>query len=118
MCLDPGPRAGVREGVGDRGGGCRPEWARSRQDRKSGERAGLVAALKGVALEVARDNVTIHNLLPERFDTERQIYMAKQAAVREAISYDEARAKQVESIAARRLGRPAEFGAVCAFLCS
>jgi 3-oxoacyl-[acyl-carrier protein] reductase len=84
----------------------------------AGARAGLVAALKGVALEVARDNVTIHNLLPERFDTERQIYMAKQAAVREAISYDEARAKQVESIAARRLGLPAEFGAVCAFLCS
>jgi len=84
----------------------------------AGARAGLVAALKGVALEVARDNVTIHNLLPERFDTERQIYMAKQAAVREAISYDEARAKQVESIAARRLGRPPEFGAVCAFLCS
>lgn len=84
----------------------------------AGARAGLTAALKGLSLEVARDNVTINNLLPERFDTERQIFMAKQAATRESISYDEARAKQVESIAAKRLGDPAEFGALCAFLCS
>jgi 3-oxoacyl-[acyl-carrier protein] reductase len=84
----------------------------------SGPRTGLVAALKGVALEVARDNVTIHNLLPERIDTERQVYMAHKTAEREGISFDEARAKQVESIAAKRLGLPSEFGAVCAFLCS
>lgn len=84
----------------------------------SGPRAGLVAALKGVALEVARDNVTIHNLLPERVDTDRQIYMAQRLAEREGITFEEARAKQVQSIAARRLGRPGEFGAVCAFLCS
>jgi 3-oxoacyl-[acyl-carrier protein] reductase len=84
----------------------------------AGARAGLVAALKGVALDVVRDNVTIHNLLPERFDTARQIYMAKQAAIRESIAYDEARARQVKSIAAGRLGVPSEFGAACAFLCS
>ena len=84
----------------------------------SGPRTGLVAAMKGVALEVAKDNVTIHNLLPERIDTDRQIYMAHRTAEREGISFDEARDKQVESIAAKRLGLPAEFGAVCAFLCS
>jgi 3-oxoacyl-[acyl-carrier protein] reductase len=28
------------------------------------------------------------------------------------------RARQIESIAARRLGDPREFGATCAFLCS
>jgi len=55
---------------------------------------------------------------PERFDTECQIFMAKQAASRENISYDEVRAKQVESIASKRLGDPKEFGATCAFLCS
>lgn len=84
----------------------------------SGARAGLVAALKGVALEVAADNVTIHNLLPERIDTDRQIFMARQQAAREGISFEEARARQVQSIAAKRLGLPAEFGAACAFLCS
>jgi 3-oxoacyl-[acyl-carrier protein] reductase len=84
----------------------------------SGARAGLVAAMKGVALEVAQDNVTIHNLLPERIDTDRQVFMAQQQMKREGISYEAARASQVQSIAARRLGLPSEFGATCAFLCS
>jgi 3-oxoacyl-[acyl-carrier protein] reductase len=84
----------------------------------SGARAGLTAAMKGLSLEVARDNVTINNLLPERFDTDRQHQMAKAAMARENISYEEARARQIESIAARRLGDPKEFGATCAFLCS
>ena len=38
----------------------------------SGARGGLTAAMKGLSLEIARDNVTINNLLPERFDTDRQ----------------------------------------------
>jgi len=84
----------------------------------SGARAGLTAAMKGLSLEVARDNVTINNLLPERFDTDRQHQMAKAAMARENISYEEARARQIESIAARRLGDPKEFGVTCAFLCS
>jgi 3-oxoacyl-[acyl-carrier protein] reductase len=84
----------------------------------SGARAGLTAAMKGLSLEVARYNVTINNLLPERFDTDRQHQMAKAAMARENISYEEARTRQIESIAARRLGDPREFGATCAFLCS
>jgi 3-oxoacyl-[acyl-carrier protein] reductase len=84
----------------------------------SAARAGLTAALKGLSLDVARHNVTINNLLPERFDTERQEQMARRVMQREGIDYREARARQIESIAARRLGDPAEFGASCAFLCS
>jgi 3-oxoacyl-[acyl-carrier protein] reductase len=84
----------------------------------SGARGGLTAAMKGLSLDVARHNVTINNLLPERFDTDRQHQMAKAAMARENISYEEARARQIESIAARRLGDPREFGATCAFLCS
>jgi 3-oxoacyl-[acyl-carrier protein] reductase len=81
-------------------------------------RAGLTAAQKGLSLEVARSNVTINNLLPERFDTARQEQMAEAAMRRENIAYEEARSRQIQSIAARRLGRPQEFGAMCAFLCS
>ncbi len=84
----------------------------------SGARAGLTAVLKGLSFDVARDNVTINNLLPERFDTDRQVQMANAAMKRENISYEEARKRQVDSIAARRLGDPREFGAACAFLCS
>jgi 3-oxoacyl-[acyl-carrier protein] reductase len=84
----------------------------------AGARAGLTAALKGLSLDVARHNVTINNLLPERFDTARQEQMAQSAMKRLSIGYEEARRLQVESIAAKRLGRPEELGAMCAFLCS
>lgn len=80
-------------------------------------RAGLMAAMKAISLDVARYNITINNMLPERMDTDRQHFMAQQAMKRENISYEVARQKQVESIAARRLGEPREFGAMCAFLC-
>ncbi len=83
----------------------------------SGVRTGLVAAMKGLALEVVRHNVTINNLLPERFDTQRQIDMAHVAMKRDGLTWEQARAGQVASIAAKRLGRPEEFGAACAFLC-
>jgi len=84
----------------------------------SAPRAGLTAAMKAVSLDVARYNITINNLLPERIDTDRQVFMAHAASKRENITFEQAREKQVESIAARRLGRPEEFGAACAFLCS
>lgn len=81
-------------------------------------RAGLTAAMKAISLDVARYNVTINNMLPERIDTDRQHYMAQQTAGRDNITYEEARRRQVESIAAGRLGEPREFGAMCAFMCS
>jgi 3-oxoacyl-[acyl-carrier protein] reductase len=84
----------------------------------AGARAGLTAALKGLSIELAPFNVTINNLLPERFDTDRQHRMAQATVKRENISYEEARHRQVQSIAAKRLGDPKEFGAACAFLCS
>lgn len=81
-------------------------------------RTGLTAACKALSREVAADNVTINNLLPERIDTDRQVYMARQRAASAGITYEEARAEMVESIAAGRMGRPEEFGAACAYLCS
>ena len=84
----------------------------------SGARAGLTAALKGLLLEVAQDNVTFNNLLPERFDTDRQVRMAQSLMAREGLTWDQARARQIESIPAKRLGKPSEFGSTCAFVCS
>lgn len=83
----------------------------------AGARAGLTAACKALSREVASDNVTINNLLPERVDTERQVYMAQRRAESSGMSYEEARAEMTASIAAGRLGRPEEFGRACAFLC-
>lgn len=83
----------------------------------AGARAGLTAACKALSREVAKDNITINNLLPERIDTERQMYMARQRAESSGMSFDDARAEIVASIAANRMGRPEEFGTACAFLC-
>ena len=81
-------------------------------------RSGLTAMCKGLSVEVARFNVTINNMLPERFDTDRQKYMAEMAMKIRGISREEARAEITESIAAKRMGEPSEFGDACAFLCS
>ena len=84
----------------------------------AGPRLGLTAVLKALSKEVVKDNVTINQLLPERFDTERQLYMANIQMSRRGISYEEARAEQEATINAGRLGRPEEFGDAFAFMCS
>jgi 3-oxoacyl-[acyl-carrier protein] reductase len=81
-------------------------------------RTALTAACKAISLDVAADNVTINNLLPERIDTPRQEFMAQKMIREQGITRDEARAQMARSIAARRLGTPEEFAAACAFLCS
>jgi 3-oxoacyl-[acyl-carrier protein] reductase len=81
-------------------------------------RTALTAACKALVPEVAADNVTINSLLPERFDTPRQQQMAKLAMTMKGITYEAARAEIANSIAAKRFGRPEEFGDACAYLCS
>jgi 3-oxoacyl-[acyl-carrier protein] reductase len=83
-----------------------------------GTRLGLAGILKGLSKEVVAHNVTVNQLLPERFDTGRQQQMAELVMKLRGITYDEARAEQVASISAGRLGRPEEFGDAFAFLCS
>jgi 3-oxoacyl-[acyl-carrier protein] reductase len=81
-------------------------------------RSALTAVCKGLSREVARDNVTINNLLPERIDTDRQRFMAGLQAAARGISIEQAYQDIAASIAANRLGTPEEFAAACAFLCS
>ena len=84
----------------------------------AGRARGLTAVCKGIARDVASDNVTINNLLPERIDTDRQRFMAERDMERNGISMEEARQRIAQTIAAGRMGRPEEFGATCAFVCS
>jgi len=84
----------------------------------TGARAGLTAFAKSLSLEVAVDNVTINNLLPERIDTDRQRFMAERMMKEQGITMEEARAQIAESIAAKRFGTTKEFGDACAYLCS
>ena len=81
-------------------------------------RAALTAISKAISTEAAADNVTINNLLPERRDTPRQQFMAERLMAAQHIDREEALRRIASTIAARRLGRPEEFGDACAFLCS
>jgi 3-oxoacyl-[acyl-carrier protein] reductase len=81
-------------------------------------RTALTAYSKALSLEVAPDNVTLNNLLPERIDTGRQQFMAKRLVESEGITMEAALQRFADSIAAKRLGLPHEFGDACAWLCS
>jgi 3-oxoacyl-[acyl-carrier protein] reductase len=84
----------------------------------NGARAGLTGFVAGIARTTVRHNVTINNLLPGPFDTDRiEVVLGAQARA-EGISLDEAKARRMKSNPAGRFGDPAEFGDMCAYLCS
>lgn len=84
----------------------------------NGARAGLTGFVAGLARDVAHHNVTVNNLLPGFFATDRLEktvnFMAGQAGVDPA-SFRE---QHIAAVPAHRYGTPPEFGAACAFLCS
>ena len=87
-------------------------------DLSSGARAGLTAFLAGVARTVAGNNVTVNNILPGAFDTDRLRGTLAKAAEQKGITLEEAAKARAAGIPAGRFGEPDEFGAACAFLCS
>ena len=75
----------------------------------NGARAGLTGFVGGLSRQVAAHNVTLNNVLPGLFDTDRlQTLYGNDQAVRE---------RAMGQIPARRFGDPAEFGDLAAFLC-
>ena len=87
-------------------------------DVSSAARAGLTAFLAGVAREIAHANVTINNILPGVFDTDRIKTSTSKVAEMQGISIEEATKRRLASVPAGRLGTPDEFGKLCAFLAS
>lgn len=88
------------------------------QGLSTAARTALTAVCKAISREVVIDNVTINNLLPERIDTGRQVFLTERQARIDGTSYDVARQKLADTIAAKRFGRTDEFGDLCAYLCS
>jgi 3-oxoacyl-[acyl-carrier protein] reductase len=84
----------------------------------NGARAGLTGFVAGLSRQVAAHNVTINNLLPGPFNTDRLRDNVAKSAAAAGISIDEAVAKRGASTPAGRVGTPEEFGAACAFLCA
>ena len=85
----------------------------------NGARSGLTGFVAGLARSpVAAQGVTINNLLPGAFDTDRLRSTVAGAASRRGVDIDTVLDERRRGIPARRLGNAQEFGAVCAFLCS
>jgi len=86
----------------------------------NGARSGLTGFVAGLARQsrLAAANVTINNLLPGWFETDRVRTTMQAAAAKSGQSVEAMMDKRRAGIPARRLGTPAEFGAFCAFICS
>ena len=86
----------------------------------NGARSGLTGFVAGLARnpQFASKGVTINNLLPGKFDTDRLASIYQATADKTSQSIDVIRADAAKQVPARRFGTPEEFGAICAFLCS
>lgn len=84
----------------------------------NGARSGLTGFVAGLARETIIHNVTINNLLPGDFETDRQRSYTQALAEAQGRSCEEMRKLRVSGNPAGRFGRPDEFGDYCAFLCS
>jgi 3-oxoacyl-[acyl-carrier protein] reductase len=85
----------------------------------NGARSGLSGFVAGVARSgLAGKGVTINNLLPGTFDTDRLNANFATVAKSTGKSAEEVKAARIAGQPAKRLGTPEEFGKTCAFLCS
>jgi 3-oxoacyl-[acyl-carrier protein] reductase len=81
-------------------------------------RSAVTGWARTLANEVARDGITVNNVLPGFTRTDRVEHLNAATAAREGIAVDEVLKRTEAQIPMRRLGDPREFGAIVAFLAS
>lgn len=81
-------------------------------------RVALTGAMATLAREAMAQGVTVNNILPGLMDTGALARVYRAQAAREGITEDEAKRRMTATIPARRLDAAADFGPMCAFLCS
>jgi 3-oxoacyl-[acyl-carrier protein] reductase len=84
----------------------------------NGARTGLTGFVAGISRKTVAHNVTINNLLPGMFDTDRLKSSSVAAAKMQNKPFDEVHAARMKSVPAGRFGNADEFGDACAYLCS
>ncbi|HEY1092710.1 MAG TPA: SDR family oxidoreductase [Burkholderiaceae bacterium] len=84
----------------------------------NGARSGLTGFVAGLARRTAQRNVTINNLLPGSFATDRLQATVQAAAAVSGRMFEAEQAEWQARSPAGRFGDPMEFGRACAFLCS
>ncbi len=81
-------------------------------------RSGLTGFVAGLARKTVRHNVTINNILPGQFMTDRLKTRLTVNAKEAGITLEQYLAKRSQVIPAGRFGDPNEFGELCAYVCS
>ena len=84
----------------------------------TGARSGLTGFVAGLARSTVARGVTINNLLPGAFDTDRLRVTMQGTAQKTGQSLDQVAEARRMLAPARRFGTAEEFGALCAFVCS
>jgi 3-oxoacyl-[acyl-carrier protein] reductase len=86
----------------------------------NGARTGLTGFVAGLARNpgIAGANVTVNNILPGAFDTDRFRGVLANQAKKSGKAVDELFAQRMKTIPAGRPGQSEEFGELCAFVCS
>ena len=84
----------------------------------NGARSGLTGFVAGLARQTVAHNVTINNLLPGPFATDRILQTAEKLSKDTGKTIDQVLDSRKEAIPAKRFGTTEEFGQACAFLCS
>ncbi|TAK88451.1 MAG: SDR family oxidoreductase [Betaproteobacteria bacterium] len=84
----------------------------------NGARTGLTGFVAGLSRSTVKHNVTINNLLPGPFDTDRLRSNFEFNAKKLGKTAEELTRARAEANPAKRFGTPAEFGDACAYLCS
>lgn len=81
-------------------------------------RAAVVTWGKSLATDVAKEGITVNNILTGYFDTERIAQLNQKKAEQMAISVEEVRQAMEQLVPIKRIGDPKEYGYLVAFLAS
>ncbi len=84
----------------------------------NGARAGLTGFIAGLSRTTVKANVTINNLLPGHFETDRLRENIRFQAEKLGKSFEDHLTGVKAANPSGRIGIPAEFGDACAYLCS
>jgi len=81
-------------------------------------RAGIVGLCKSLANEYASYGITVNNVAPGSFDTDRLKHLHELNAQKSGVTFAEARQQAEQRIPIGRLGRPSELANAVVFLAS
>ena len=91
---------------------------RDRLGLSTSARSGLHGISKALSRDVAKHNITINNVLPERIDTDRQTQIIEMQSKLMKVSFEVAKDSMEKQLSAGRMGTVEEFASIVCFLCS